>query len=123
MKEKPRSASSSCMDETPRSRASASQLARPASASPSSISEKRRSSSGTVRSIRWPAVGEARRARVAVEADHLGPTLQEGARIAAGAEGPVDHQLTGRGLQRLHHLVEKHGRVRAHDAAPTRVPR
>jgi hypothetical protein len=51
--------------------------------------------------------------RVAVQGDDLGPGRQDGAGIAAGAEGGVDHRLAGPGRQGLEHLCDQDGGVGA----------
>ncbi len=59
---------------------------------------------------------------ITVEGMHDGPAIEQRAGIAAGTEGRVDNDRTGRGIERFDHLVEQDGdmgRVRhVHAAAP-----
>ncbi len=96
MKEKPRSASSSCIDETPRSRATPSRRALadspPACWRSGAVTRRKRPVAA-----REPA--KAGGGRIAVEGDHVRAGVEEGAAVAAGAEGAVDHQLAGAGAR------------------------
>ncbi len=101
MKEKPRSASSSCIDETPRSKTTPSQRSTPASPGPPPA---RRSGRCARRKRPGKACrpGARRSARPTGRGRRRSPTaprFQKGADIAAGAEGGVDQLAAGGGAQ------------------------
>ena len=114
-KEKPRSASSSCMEETPRSSATPSAASTPLAAQerrPSRRSGLRPGSAGR-RSCRQAARRSAMAPGIAVEPDHAAVGgFQNGAAVAAGPEGAVDIDAAVAGRQQLQHLGQQHGAVR-----------
>ena len=122
--EKPRSAWSSCIEETPTSITTPSTAAAPCAAQTSARLEKRSSTrvsrpSGPVDQIE--AAGNRR--PVAVDADDPGSRdIEDRAAVAAGAEGGVDIDAAVAGSEHLDRLAAENGdmawRSRAHAPAP-----
>ncbi|MNE78201.1 hypothetical protein D3C80_1745810 [compost metagenome] len=56
--------------------------------------------------------------RVAIQTDDLGAAIQNGAGIAAGAEGGVDDDIAGLRVQGFKNFGQQDGSVRRRHAAP-----
>ena len=120
--EKPRPASSSCIDETPRSNTTPSTVSWPRPRATSSRLEKRSSTS-----VRRPAAAltrsapECNRLLIAIDADHPAVRGSEnGAGIAAGAECRIDVDGAVPWREKLDHGMAEHGNVTSQSASDSR---
>ena len=112
LSEKPRPASSSCIDDTPMSKTTPS-----AASTPRRFADRVELAEARFREPK-PAAGRSRQRRagangrrVAVDGDDRRAAIEERARIAAGAERGVDIDAAGAGLERGHRLLKQDGNV------------
>ena len=107
MREKPRSGWSICIDDMPEVESDA--VRRPARRQvlghgrETVFDQAEAAAAASAEALGEAAAGSRSKATT------RGAGVQEGAAIAAGAEGAVDDQLAGRRLQRRDHLVQQHG--------------
>ena len=122
--EKPRSAWSSCIEDTPTSITTPSTEETPCAAQTSARWEKRSSHQREPASRLIHQIESAQdRGAVAVDADHAGSLdVEDGAAVAAGPEGGVDIDPAVAGAKHLDGLAAEHGNMtrssRIHAPAP-----
>ncbi|MNJ55139.1 hypothetical protein D3C77_506130 [compost metagenome] len=71
-----------------------------------------------IREVARHGLGEGLHRRVAIQGHDLGAALQDGAGVAAGAEGGVDDDVARLGIERRDHLGQQDGGVGRGHAAP-----
>ena len=112
-KEKPRSATSSCGEETPRSTSAPSTRSMPSERQHAlGVAEVGAHGAEGLAEAGQAGAGRGEGARVAVGADHLRTPLEQGLGVAAAAQRAVEDDHPGAGLEQLDDLALENGLMR-----------